>query len=121
MTTTTNGGMVSVAADLSNAYWRNRDAVQSWTRNFEFVDSTLRVTDVCRVAAGVRPVFQLQVPVLPVLLADGSVRAGRLLVLPREGAAISWAAMPAPEFSQGYRIELRPASGCSFSVELRAQ
>lgn len=121
MTTANNSGMVTVAADLSNAYWRNRDAVQSWTRNFEFVDSTLRVTDVCRVAAGVRPVFQLQVPSLPVLLANGSVRAGRLLVLPREGAAITWAAMPAPEFSQGYRIELRPASGCSFSVELRAQ
>ncbi len=68
-----------------------------------------------------RPVFQLQVPALPVLLANGSVQAGRLLSLPRDGAAITWTAMPAPEFSRGYRIELRPASGCSFSVELRAQ
>ncbi len=121
MTTTSSSGMVTVAADLSNAYWRNSDAVQSWARNFEFVDTTLRVTDICRVAAGVRPVFQLQVPVQPVLMGNGSVRAGKLLIVPREGGVASWTALPSAEFSRGYRIEFRPATGCSFSFELRAQ
>ena len=121
MTTTTSGRTVVVTADLSNAYWRNRDAVQSWTRTFELLDTTLRVTDTCRVGAGVRPVFQLQVPSAPELLANGSVRAGRLLVVPREAAEVTWAAMPSGEFSRGYRLDFRAASGCSFSVELRAQ
>ena len=121
MTTTTSGSMVTVVADLSNAYWRNSDAVQSWRRTFEFVDATLRVTDVCRVAAGVRPVFQLQVPVTPELQGNGSVRAGRLLIVSREDVQVTWTAMPAPEFSRGYRIDIRPVSGCSFNFELRAQ
>jgi hypothetical protein len=121
MTATTSGRTVVVAADLSNAYWRNRDAVQSWTRTFELLETTLRVTDLCRVGAGVRPVFQLHVPSTPELLVNGSVRAGRLLVVPREPVEVTWTAMPAGEFSRGYRLDFRPASGCSFSLELRAQ
>ncbi len=121
MTSASSGGIVTVTADLGNAYWRHQDAVQSWTRTFEFRDSSLRVTDACRVADGVRPVFQLHVPALPERNSDGSVRAGQLLIIPGEGAAVTWSAMPAPEFSKGYRLELRPAAGCSFSVELRAR
>ena len=121
MTATTMGRTVVVNADLSNAYWRNRDAVQSWTRSFELLDTTLLVTDTCRVATGVRPVFQLQVPSVPERLANGMVRAGRLLVVPREAAEVTWTAMPSPEYSRGYRIDFRPAAGCAFSVELRAQ
>ena len=120
MTTTNSGRTVVVSADLSNAYWRNREAVQSWTRTIELLDTTLRVTDACRVGAGIRPVFQLHVPVAPEQLANGTVRAGRLLIVPRDAGAMSWTAMPAPEFTRGYRIDVRPASGCAFSLELRA-
>lgn len=120
MATTSSGGVVTVNANLSNAYWRNTDTVQSWTRKFEFAGNTLRVTDVCSVAAGVRPVFQVQVPVAPVQLADGSVRAGNLTIVPLQGVTATWTAMSG-DFSRGYRIDFRPTSGCSFSMELRAQ
>lgn len=121
MTVANQGDTVTVSADLSNAYWRNRDAVQSWTRTLEFSNTTLRITDACRVAADVRPVFQIQVPTQPAMVGDGSVRAGDLVIVPRDAGAISWVAMPGPEFSRGYRIEVRPASGCAFSLELRAR
>jgi uncharacterized membrane protein YgcG len=121
MTVTTQGDTVTMVADLSNAYWRNREVVQSWTRTLEFTGNTLRVTDACRVAGDVRPVFQLHVPVQPTQVSDGSVRAGDLLVVPRDAGAITWTAMPGPTFSRGYRIEVRPAAGCAFSLELRAQ
>ncbi len=81
------------AADLSPAYWRQPDLVQSWTRNFEFLGTTLRVTDACRVAPGVRPVFQLHVPTQPVLLANGSIAAGRrspIFNLSPGGSALRW-------------------------------
>ena len=121
MTATSSGGMVTVNANLTNAYWRNTDTVQSWTRKFEFAGNTLRVTDACSVAAGVRPVFQVQVPVAPVQLADGSVRAGNLTIVPLQGVTATWTALAGAEFSRGYRIDFRPTSGCSFSMELRAQ
>lgn len=121
MTVSSGSGGVSVRADLSNAYSRSRDAVQSWTRVFEFSGSTLRVTDTCQVGAGVRPIFQLQVPVEPVTLGDGSLRAGDLVIVPRDSGAVTWTAQPQSEFTRGYRVEIRPSSGCSFSVELRAQ
>ena len=121
MTTTSTGGLATVAADLTNAYWRNLDAVHSWTRNVAFSGNTLRVTDSCSVAAGVRPVFQLQVPVLPVLQGDGSVLAGSLRIVPLLGVTVTWTAMAAPEFSQGYRIDFTSTAGCSFDFELHAQ
>lgn len=121
MTLSSGSGGVSVNADLTNAYWRNRDTVQSWTRSLELSGTTLRVTDVCRVAEGVRPVFQVHVPVQPSLQGDGSVRAGDLQLVPRDTGAITWVAMPGPEFNRGYRIDIRPASGCSFSLELRTR
>lgn len=121
MQPTSSGGQLTVAADLTNAYWRDQTSVQSWTRTFEFVGNVLRVTDVCRVAAGVRPVFQLHVPTAPQLQTDGSVRVGQLTIVPLQGVTVSWTAMSASEFSQGYRLDFRPASGCSFKFELRAQ
>jgi hypothetical protein len=121
LTYTSGGGVVTVAADLANAYSNNRNAILSWTRNLEFSGSVLRVHDVCSVATGVRPIFQLQVPALPVLQPDGSLLAGHLRIAPLQPVTASWTAMPSPEFSKGYRIDLTTTSGCGFNIELRAQ
>lgn len=113
--------MVTAAADLTSAFWRNREAVREWTRTVELVGTTLRVIDTCQVGAGVRPVFQLQVPVVPVQLANGTIAAGNMTIRSLQPATASWSAMPPDEFSRGYRIDLVSTVGCSFSVELRAQ
>ena len=91
------------------------------TRTLELTGSVLRVIDACSVAAGVRPVFQLQVPALPVLQEDGTIVAGALRIVPLQPATVAWTAMAAPEFSRGYRIDITSAAGCGFSVELRPQ
>jgi hypothetical protein len=121
MTSSSSADRLTITADLANAFWRSRDSVRSWTRTFDFFNNTLRVTDTCEVAPGVRPVFQLQVPVAPVQLSNGSIVAGNLLIRPLQGVEVAWKAMPVPEFSQGYRIDFRSTVGCSFSFELRAQ
>ena len=49
----------------------------NWSRTVELIGATtLRVTDSCQVAAGIRPVFQVNVPSAPVLQANGSIVAG---------------------------------------------
>jgi hypothetical protein len=121
MTYASAPGTMTVTANLGNAYSASSALVQSWTRTLELTGTVLRVTDSCSVAAGVRPVFQLQVPTLPVLQADGSIVAGALRIVPLQPVTATWTAMPAPEFSRGYRIDLTSAAGCAFSVELRPQ
>lgn len=118
MTGGTSGGVTTVNADLTNAYSANPSLVQNWTRSFALSGDTLRVTDACTVATGVRPVFQLQVPALPVILEDGSIQAGDLHITLLQPANVGVVAMTPPEFSRGYRIELVSTSGCGFSVEL---
>jgi len=115
--TTTAGGQVNVSAELGNAFSRNATLVQRWTRNLEFADDTLRIYDTSTVAAGVRAVFQLHVPVLPVLQTDGSLQAGNLRIVRLQGATYTINALPA-EFSRGYRIDFTADAGNSFAIEL---
>jgi hypothetical protein len=131
MMPTNNNGVVSVAADLSNAYWNDSNSVQHWTRNLQYSGDTLRITDTCTVANGIRPVFQLHVPVQPVLQQDGSVVAGHLHVVSLQGVAVpSFLDMttepPQPgssksDFNKGFRIDFASTVGCAFSFELDAQ
>lgn len=116
--TVTAGGQVNVSAELGNAFSRNATSVQRWTRNLEFAGDTLRVHDTCTVAAGVRPVFQLHVPVQPVLQADGSLLAGNLRIVRLQGASFTVHALPAASFSRGYRIDFVAESGTTFGIEL---
>jgi hypothetical protein len=120
LTYTTSGSQVSVSANLSNAFTANTASVQEWIRNLEYVGDTLRIQDGWTVAAGVRAVVQLQVPVLPVLQPDGTLLAGSLLIVPLQEGNVTISALPA-EFSQGYRIDFTPAAGNTFAMELRAQ
>lgn len=120
MTASQSGGVTTVVANLANAYSANAGSIQAWTRTVELSESTLRVTDECEVASGIRPIFQLQVPTEPVVQADGSIRAGRLLITLGQPATASFLAMNAAEFWRGYRIDLVPESGCAFDVTLYA-
>lgn len=115
--TTTAGGQVNVAADLRNAFSRNANLVQQWTRNLEFSGDTLRIFDTCTVASGVRSVFQLHVPVLPVVQPDGSLVAGNLRIVRLQGATFTINALPG-EFSRGYRVDFTANAGNSFAIEL---
>jgi hypothetical protein len=121
LTYTNNAGVVTVAANLTNAYSGNRSSILSWTRNLEFSGNVLRVHDVCSVAAGVKPIFQLQVPAPPVAQMDGSIVAGNLRIVPLLPFTATWTANPSGEYSKGYRIDLAISSGCEFNIELRAQ
>jgi hypothetical protein len=123
MTYTNSGGVVSVHADLTNAYSQHHGAVQGWTRDLELDGDVLRVHDTCSVAADVQPVFQLHVPVLPVVQPDGSIQAGGLRIVPLQPMAVNVVSMPAtdPDFNGGYRIEFTTSSGCAFAVELQGQ
>jgi hypothetical protein len=115
------GGTAYASASLANAYSQNASLIQGWTRAIALDGDVLRVSDQCTVAAGVRPIFQVQVPVAPVLQPDGSVVAGNLRIVALHDVNVSWTAMAAPEFSAGYRVELTRTSGCAFTVELHAQ
>jgi hypothetical protein len=106
-----------VTADLANAFSRNATLVQQWTRNLEFTGDTLRIFDTCTVAPGVRPVFQLHVPVLPIVQADGSLLAGNLRIVRLQGATFTINALPA-EFSRGFRLDFTSSVGNSFGIEL---
>ena len=122
LTYSTSGGTLNASANLSNAYWNDSNLVQSWTRSLQYSGNTLRVTDACSVASGVRPVFQVHVPVQPALQQDGSVVAGNLRIVPLQGVATpEFIAMPGSEYSRGYRIDFTSTAGCSFNFELRAQ
>ena len=121
MTYTNSGGVVTVDANLTNAYSGNRSSILSWTRNLVFAGNKLTVHDVCTVAAGVKPIFQLQVPAQPVAQMDGSIVAGHLRIVPLMAVTPTFTANPGPEFSTSYRIDLAIASGCEFNIELWAQ
>jgi hypothetical protein len=121
MTSTVNGGLTTITADLSNAFWRSTNLVQNWTRTFEYFGHTLRVNDSCTVASGVTATFQLHVPVQPVLQDDGSIRAGALVIVPLQALNVTFHSLADSEFSRGYRIEFTNPAGCFFNIELRAQ
>jgi hypothetical protein len=121
MVTSHVGGVSFASANLGNAYSANASLVQSWTRAISLDGDVLHVSDQCTVAPGVRAIFQVQVPVEPALQPDGSIVAGHLRIVPLDEVTVAWTPLPAPEFTAGYRIELTRASGCSFSVDLRAQ
>jgi hypothetical protein len=57
MTYTATANGATVAATLTNAYSAHHSQVVSWTRNLVLDGNVLSVHDVCRIAAGVKPIF----------------------------------------------------------------
>jgi hypothetical protein len=125
MTQSTQNGVTTVNATLTNAYSSNASAVQSWTRQFTFnaQNQTLRVVDTCQVAANVSAVFQVHVPLQPVQQPNGSIRAGNLVILPGSGTTVALVNMTTvdADFLGGWRIDITNANGCSYDVLLAVQ
>jgi hypothetical protein len=123
MSYTSNDGGVNVHGELTNAYSVHSSDVQSWTRDLEYQGDILRVHDLCTVAPGVQPVFQVHVPAAPVIQTDGSIIAGGLRIVPLSPLHAAFVSMPAvnSDFLAGYRIELTADAGCKFDVELQAR
>jgi len=121
MTYTNNAGVVNVDADLSNAYSNNRSSILSWTRSLQFSGDVLHVHDSCSVAAGVQPIFQLQVPEPPIVQVDGSIQAGGLHIVPQQPANMTVVSLAGSEFSKGYRIDFVVGPSCTFDVDLQGQ
>jgi hypothetical protein len=124
---TDTGDAVQIDADLSPAYSSSGQKVQLWRRQFSYQRSThtLAIHDLCRVRAGVTPVFQLHLPVAPVRQKDGSYVAGALRIVVQQptDASLTVVSMKelSAEFNDGYRLELRgPVDQCEFTVALTA-
>ena len=107
--------------DLTPAY-RNNTYVQSWRRTLALRGRVLLVTDRYAVSAGTRAIFQLNLPVQP-LVTGTTATAGRLQVrvLQPAGATLTGVNMrtvPGSDFSQGWRLDVSGGSG-EYVVELR--
>ena len=115
-------GEFQATADLSPAYAAGA-GVKSWQRSIEFKGRTLTVHDTFATSADTQAIFQINVPVKPVLEGHEE-RAGKLhiKVLKPEDAVIGsleFASLDKAEFRSGWRIDVR-GSGQEFLVELDA-
>lgn len=124
MAAATQGAVTTIDANLAHAYSNNASLVRAWTRQFQFnaERQTLRVIDACQVAADVRAVFQVHVPVQPVAQPSGSLRAGDLEILPGGGTTVATVNMRTvdTDFNGGWRIDIANPGGCGYDVTLRA-
>jgi hypothetical protein len=113
-----DGIEVHATADLSAAFASPTDGVTSWTRELDFVPiaGRLEVTDTYLVDAGVAALWQIQVPVEPVIMPDGTIHAGDLVIDPIVPAAptieiLDWTTVDPSEFLAGWRVTLAGGSG----------
>ena len=113
-------GEVHASADLSAAYAQGA-GVQSWKRAIDFAGRALIVRDTFATSADTQAIFQVNVPVKPVI--DGrEATAGRLrirVVSPEDAtlAALDWSTLDQAEFRSGWRIDVQ-GGGDGFVVEL---
>ena len=118
-------GSVRATADLTAAYTPPRPDiqtryVQSWIRDIDFDASGLIVHDTFQASAGVTAVFQVNVPVQPVVNGRRAT-AGELTIDVVEPAdavltVIDWRSQGS-DFASGWRIDVR-GSGSEFLVEM---
>jgi hypothetical protein len=119
-------GKIVATADLSPAF-DPADGVSGWQRRIELDTTGLLVDDTMAIDGDVEPVFQVNVPVAPVL-TGGVATAGDLRVLPilpvgAEIAVVDWSAVDPAEFTGGgFKLELRaPGSGATDRFVVRLQ
>jgi hypothetical protein len=112
-------GEIDASANLTPAYPTDA-GIRSWQREIHFADRKLRVRDRVATAADVTAIFQINVPVKPVLNGREAT-AGRLhikVLAPADATlkTIDW--MQADkDFRSGWRIDVS-GSGDEFLVEL---
>lgn len=113
-------GELQVSADLTPAYAPGA-GVQSWKRAIDFAGRRLTVRDTFATSADTQAIFQINVPVNPVL--DGrQASAGKLrvkVISPEDArlSSLEWSTLDAAEFRSGWRIDVQ-GSGNEFVVEL---
>ena len=113
-------GEIHASADLGAAYAAD-SGVRSWKRDVDFVAGRLTVHDRISKGADSEAIFQVNVPVKPVI-EGREARAGRLhvKVIKPEDARLSlleWSSLDSAEFRSGWRLDVR-GSGDEFVVEL---
>lgn len=122
MSFTDVNGLLSIQANLNNAYSGSSADVQGWQRDLTFNRATnlVRIHDQFQVGNGVSAIWQINVPVQPIIQGDGTIKAGNLLITPvTPGVQVSivdWRTVDATEFPSGWKIELRGAS--EYTVDL---
>jgi hypothetical protein len=123
-----NGDALQVQADLTAAYSGSGGRVRMWKRELTYTRSShsIAIADTCQIAPGVKAVWQLQLPTEPIPQRDGSLRAGRLRIVPMQPASPSVTVVNmrsvSREFTGGYRLELSgPDGSCQFRALLQAQ
>ncbi|GMU66549.1 MAG: hypothetical protein AMXMBFR36_28230 [Acidobacteriota bacterium] len=122
MTAARVGGRIRIDADLSAAYLP-ADGVDAWSRRLWLDGNGLLVLDQFTIDGDVEAVFQVNVPVEPVI-ANGIATAGNLRVVPilPEDATMSvvdWQAVDPSEYTGGgFKIEIR-GTGDRFVVRLQ--
>ena len=114
-----NGGL-DVAANLTPAYNENPQ-VASWQRALRFAGGVLRVQDSYTVASDVQAIFQVNLPLQPVITGN-TARAGDLYVRVISPAnatlsAMEWNPLEPTEFYEGWKLEVRGNTG-QYIVEL---
>lgn len=117
------GGDVHVVANLTPAYAGDA-AVQSWQRTLDFAHRTLSVHDQFSLGANSSAVFQINVPVQPVIVGR-SATAGNLhvrVISPANAtlSALNWTTQSVPgdeTYYSGWRIDVSGGS-TEYLVEL---
>ncbi|MCB1569025.1 MAG: hypothetical protein KDI69_09470, partial [Xanthomonadales bacterium] len=114
-----NNGNVHIVANLTPAY-NGDSAVGSWQRTVDFVDRHLTVQDDFTLGSGTSAVFQVNVPVQPIISGQ-TARAGNLLIEVLEPAnasfnIIDWTTQPDDTWHQGWRLDI---SGSSSRYKVR--
>ena len=107
------GGTVHAVGDLTPAY-DGDPAVQSWTRTIDFIGTTLTVHDQYATGSGTAAIFQIDVPVQPVI-SGNTASAGSLSITVLSPAnatlhAVDWTTVDG-DFNSGWRIDVSGGAG----------
>jgi hypothetical protein len=119
MVVTPIAGGVSVDANLTPAF-NGSAAVTNWRRQLTFANRQLVVHDTFATAAGVQAIFQVNVPVPPVVNGRNAT-AGALTMHVTQPAdatitVLDWHSVDAGEYNSGYRLDVR-GTGSQFVVD----
>lgn len=120
------GGAVHALADLTPAYDGN-PAVQHWHRTIDFADRVLVVEDDFALGSDTEAIFQLNVPVQPVISGNtASAGALKVRVISPANASLSaldWMTLnepgETPEYRSGWRLDIG-GGATGYVVELSA-
>ncbi|TCI02177.1 hypothetical protein EZV61_14665 [Corallincola luteus] len=116
------GDTTTIQMELSPVYGKN-NSITSWQRDITFTADEVMVFDQCVISSDVEAIWQINLPVQPEILADGSIQSGQLLITPMVPAApdisvINWVDVNASEYKNGhYKLELS-GGDCRYQVRL---